>query len=249
MIVIGKDYIKTRYGFRKDGASHFVVIAPHAAGDDKKTGLLARGLAKKLNAFLVVNTRFIKPTNSRAKLKPEYVQDFNKLSWGYKSLRYFWRNKKRPMKFFYRRIAKYCDLAKEYSREKKAVAIYLHGTKEENIGIDIGMGLKALKFSNKFVGSFRSRYHCTGVPTVKISQVKKMKMLLERDLIKYYGSKVGIGHHFPGWSKRIAIQFHKNCGRDDYAIQLEIDKRLRADKKNRMFAADLIGKVLKQIFI
>lgn len=249
MIIVGKDYKRTKYGFKKKGESQFVVIAPHAAGDDLKTGLLARRLAKKLNAFLVVNNKFFKPTNSRAMLKPDQVQDFNKLGWGYKSQKYFWWNKKKPMRAFYSRISKYCNQAKQFSREKKAVAIYLHGTKEDHIGIDIGAGLRGLKFKNRFIGSSHSHYHCTGVPTLKINQIKMMKAKLEPLLEQKYGLKVGVGHHFPAWSKRIGIQFHKNCGRDDYAMQLEISKFLRQHKKDRLFLTNLLSKVLKQIFI
>jgi hypothetical protein len=249
MIVISKEYKRTRYGLKKQGQSQFVVIAPHAAGDDLKTGLLARRLAHKLNAYLVINNKFFKPNNSKAKRKPEFVQDFNKLGWGYKSLKYFWWNKKRPMRAFYSRIAKYCNWAQKYSQEKKAVAIYLHGTKENQIGVDLGVGLKTKKLKNKFIGSSQSHYYCSGVPTIKISQAKKIKNLLEPALLKKYGLQVGIGRHFPGWSKRIGIQFHKNCGRDDYAIQLEVNQILRQDKKSRLYLANLLSKVLKQVFI
>ncbi|OGY41156.1 MAG: hypothetical protein A2Y67_00990 [Candidatus Buchananbacteria bacterium RBG_13_39_9] len=249
MIVISKEYKRTKYGFKKKGQSPFVIIAPHAAGDDLKTGLIARRLAKKLNAFLVINNKFFKSTNSKAKTKPEFVQDFNKLGWGYKNRKYFWWNKKRPMRAFYSRIAKYCDLAKSYSREKKAVAIYLHGTKENEIGIDIGVGIKTKKFNDKFIKSSESNYFCSGVPTIEIDQAKELKKLLQSELLKKYGLKVGIGCHFPAWSKRIAVQFHKNCGRDDYAIQLEINKTLRQNKKDRLYLAYLLSEVLKQIFI
>lgn len=249
MIVISKEYKRTRYGLKKRGESQFVVIAPHAAGDDLKTGLLARRLAKKLNAFLVINNKFFKPTNSKAKIKPEFVEDFNKLGWGFKSKKYFWWNKKRPMRAFYSRIAKYCDLAKEHSQEKRAVAIYLHGTKEAHIGLDLGVGLKLHKDKNKFEGSSSSHYYCSGVPTIKIGQAKKLKFLLEASLRERYGLQVAIGRHFPAWSKRIGIQFHKNCGRDDYAVQLEISKILRLHKNDRLYLANLLSQAFKQIFI
>ena len=53
--------IITNYGQKKKGLSNFVIVAPHAAGDDIGTKEIAKEISNQLNAFVVINKKYIKP--------------------------------------------------------------------------------------------------------------------------------------------------------------------------------------------
>lgn len=241
----------TDYGRRKRGHSPFVIIAPHAAGDDLKTGRLARQLARKLNGFIIINNQYFKKSNSRAAQFPERIEDFNKLSWSHTKSRYLWKKKKSEMKVFFKHVAEFCDQAQAFSAEKRAVAIYLHGMNHETVGVDLGVGLRERKKKNRFVGSFQSYqyygYKCSGVPTLKIKQIKEIRKRLQEKLSVDYNMNASVGV-YPAWSKRIAIQFHKHCGRNDYALQLEIHRKFRLGKIGRRYLSALSADTLMTIF-
>ncbi|MBU1132064.1 hypothetical protein KKC32_02345 [Patescibacteria group bacterium] len=241
-------YIETEYGKKKAGKSRFVVIAPHSAGDDLKTGYIARLLAMELDASVVVNNKYFKSTNSKAGRKPDYIEDFNKLSWSGTNDKYMWKSKKPAMKQFFDDIIELCELAREKSGKEKAVAIYIHGMAHEKLALDLGIGLRAKNGNNRFIGSSKSEYYCSGVPTIRISDLKKLRMLLQDPLQRKYGLSVGVGFEYPAWGKRIAVQFHKHEDRDDYAIQLEINNILKKNDKDIKYLVGLFKKSLRKIF-
>ena len=241
----------TGYGKKSTGQSRFVIIAPHAAGDDLKTGIIARRLAKKLNGFLVINNKFIKPENNQANEKSDWVEDFNKLRWSYKHKRYLWKRKKPEMKEFFKDIDNFCKQAEQFDNENKAIALYIHGIKSEKIGIDIGAGLKKHNDSqNKVFGTKKHREvkDNTGKVTVKIGTLKKIKKQLADKFEKDFGLNISVGNHYSGWSKQSAIQFHKLEGRDDYALQLEISHLFRQDKDKINYIVSLLTETLRENF-
>jgi len=242
--------IQTSYGRKKPGCSPFVVIAPHGAGDDKKTGVIANRLAKKLNGFLVVNKKYIKSDNSRAHKYPEKIEDFNELCWGHSYNKYLWKRKRPEMKLFYKDVDAYCKEAKKINPFKKAIAIYIHGMNSNEIGIDIGVGAKKFVHTDTIYGAkayrfFRKNY---GKITLKISLIKKIKDDLQKKLAKDRELKVTIGGHYSGWSRQSAIQFHKHGGRNDYAMQFEISHLFRQKYSEINYIVETLGNALQQTF-
>ncbi|KKR08290.1 MAG: hypothetical protein UT32_C0002G0053 [Parcubacteria group bacterium GW2011_GWC2_39_14] len=239
--------VRTSYGVKREGKTEFVIVAPHAGGDDRCTGKIARLIGKQLEAGIVINKFFFKKTNSRAEKLPDRAIDFNRLYWSSRQGKYIWKKQFPAMKEFYTDIGKFCDRVAERSH-KKAVAVYIHGMNIPRLGIDIGVGMKAKGKGFRFEGSLKSPYYCSGVATLQLSQVKKIKKLLETGIMNKYGLMVGVGKHYPAWSKRIAVQFHKTAGRDDYALQLEIDKELRNSPEDLVYISNLISESLKNTF-
>ncbi len=241
----------TTYGKKNEGFSRFIIIAPHGAGDDLKTGVITHRLAKKLNGFLIINNKFIKPENRHAIEKPEQTEDFNKLRWSYTRNKYLWGRKRPEMKEFFTDIDNFCNQARKFSPDDKAVAIYIHGIKSENIGIDIGAGLKKHNDSiNKVFGTKKHKEvrDNTGKVTVQISTLKKIKKQLAEKFKKDFGLDISVGNHYSGWSKQSAIQFHKLEGRDDYALQFEISHLFRQDNDRINYIVELLSETLKNNF-
>lgn len=241
---------QTKYGRIKPGKSQYIVIAPHAAGDDLKSGLIASKLAKRLEAFLVVNKIYKKPGNSACKIAPNICEDFNKLLWSKKHDKYLWKKKQPAMKQFFTDIAKFNEQAKLQTGAKKAVNVYIHSYTSKESGLDIGAGLRPGKFKSKLFGS-RKHYSVgnnSGEVTIKIGDIKKLKNFLEKKLIKDYNLNVTIGESYSGWSRQSAIQFHKCEGRNDYALQLEISQHLRRLPKDIEYTVDLIAQAILLIF-
>ncbi len=239
---------KTRYGEKEKGRSRFLLIAPHAAGDDLKTGLIAKRLAEELRGFLVVNNKYIKPNNSRAKQNPRRVEDFNDLCWGTKSKKYFWKKKKPAMKVFYEDIAIFCDQARELHK-KKPIAVYVHGFNSDGIGIDIGAGARNHNGGGKIYGSRRHKEtgDNTGEISVKIKILKRVKKDLEKKLKKDFDLGVTVGEEYSGWSKQSGIQFHRNVPQDEYSIQFEINQQLR-EPQNLKYTINLLKTILQKNF-
>ncbi|MFH0987889.1 MAG: hypothetical protein V1763_00785 [Parcubacteria group bacterium] len=237
---------RTVYGRKASGGSRFVIVAPHAAGDDRNTARLARHLAKLLDASIVINNKYFKFTNSKAALKPQYIEDFNELSWSKKKCDWRWENKKLVMKMFYDDIAEMCDAINTRTKGKP-VCIYVHGLRSIPLGIDIGMGLRAVNGKNRFIGSSQARVY-SGVPTIKISQLKKLKQLLQGPIKKDYNLDIGVGNIYSAWDKRCGIQFHRCCGRDEYAVQLEIYYLLKKTEEGVARMAHLLADTFKSTF-
>lgn len=240
--------ISTNYGRKKEGYSPFVIVSPHGAGDDKKSGVIANRLATKLNGFLVVNTKYIKATNSRAKYIPDRIEDFNQLCWGHSYNKYLWRKKHPDMKQFFRDIGQYCNTAQNYNVHKKAIAIYIHGMKKNGSAMDIGIGVKLLWNRPVTACVWRMFDRNSGVMTLELHHACKLRDELKKYTAKYHPLPVTIGKHFSGWSRKSAIQFHKHGGRDDYAVQIEIDPRMRNNHAAINQTVDALSSALKQTF-
>lgn len=239
-------YTITNYGYKRPGEGRFVVVAPHAAGDDLKSGFIARRLARRLKAACVVNDRYFKPTNKRALREPEFVEDFNRLSRGRKSHHYLWRRKKPAMKEFFDDIRACCREARARVHGKKPVVIYVHAMPDNGVDIDLGVGLHAKKNKARFVGSHKSDYDCTGVLTVRFKQLKELRRLILGGLPP--GIVLGIGQRHRAWSRLTAVQFHKHAPRNDFAMQIEFSRRLRFDKIKRKCIIKLLATGFKNVF-
>ncbi len=236
---------KTTYGKKRARNGRFVLVAPHGAGDDLKTGIIAVRLAKVLKSTYIVNNKYKKNSNDNI-IDDEFVEDFNRLRWGRIKNKYLWARKKPAMKEFYSDIEKKCEDIKK--NNKKPVVVYLHAMKNDEVGIDIGVGLKFKK--NRLFGAhnhFDFNFN-TGEVTLKIGKAKRLKKFLESSLTKDRGLDVTIGEVYSGWSRRSAIQFHKNGLRNDYAMQLEINQYLRKDDVNINYLVDLLSRALINIF-
>lgn len=230
---------KTNYGIKEKGKSGFVIVAPHAAGDDLKTGEIAQSIAKQLKASLVVNEKYVKPTNSKAGVKP--VRDFNRLPFK-KNGKYEWSGKRedKHMKEFYDDIEK---IAKSIN---KPVIVFIHGMIDRyGIDIDIGCGAKYDKKDGKLKGTEKPDKHpkageSTGIITANLKKMEELKKFFcDRD------QKTDIGRKFAAWSKRNGVQYH--TGTPHGSFQLEITSRLR--KKNKLnYTSRIIAEALKSIY-
>jgi len=237
--------IMTKYGRKREGKSHFVIIAPHGAGDDLKSGIIACRLARKLRGFLVINNKFKKPTNSNVEKKNEYIEDFNRLFWSTKINNYKWGERHPEMKRFFSDISQYCKQAKKYTQDKPVV-IYIHSFENKNIGVDIGVGGQYLDKQQKLVitEDNGSEGKNKGKITAKPEVVIKIKKVLEEQLRKNYDLGVSIGQHYIGWSRQSAIQFHCHGLQDEYALQMEINQQLRKNNKNINHIVNILAEVL-----
>lgn len=238
----------TNYGYKKNGSSKFVIVAPHAAGDDLKSGFIAQKLAQKLNAYLVVNKFYKKPNNSHAIENPHLVEDFNELTWSEKKEKYLWGRKNPAMKEFFKDIEKVSHQAKQNSPENKAIIIYIHSFTSDHIGIDIGAGAKHHNFSNKIFGSLyhREKGDNQGKITLPINLIKKIKKELEKKVKIKYNLATTVGYQYSGWSRQSAVQFHCHEDRDDYSIQFEISQHLRRSEPDLDYTIQILEETIKK---
>jgi len=241
---------QTCYGYKVKGHSPFIIIAPHAAGDDRKTARIARLLAEKLHGFCVINNRYKKPSNSKAHLFPKRIEDFNKLYWNSKLKSYRWKMKKPQMRKFYRDIEKFSNKARKFSKNEKVMCVYIHGMNSDSVGIDIGAGVKYKKEDYDYIDSSKTKESKTssGVPTLSPIQIYTLQKELEKKLQKFFPFTVSIGKIFSGWSRQSAIQFHKHEGRDDYAVQFEINHILRNNEINRRQTIKILEETLRKLY-
>jgi len=235
--------IATGYGFKQEGQTKFIVVAPHAGGDDWRTKRASKLIAQELKAYLIVNSIFFKSTSPKAHKYPENIEDFNKLRWSNKQNKYLWARKKPEMKEFYQDIRTFRRQIKE--KNNTPVAIYIHGFKAKRIGVDIGVGIKA-KNEKRFLNKNKNSGPNSGLITIKISHLKKLKEILSEEL-KPLNLRVTVGNRHIGWSKCSAIQFHKHNKRNDFALQLELNRSLRR-KNNIQLTSKIISKALKFTF-
>jgi len=239
--------IFTSYGYKLKRQSPFVIIAPHASGDDQKTATITRQLAERLGASMIVNRKFFKPENRKAKDKPAYIEDFNQLRWSQLKNQYLWSSKKVAMYEFFKDVSRCCDNARKYATEHKSIAVYIHGIRDKEIGVDLGVGIKARGDRNKFAESLSSTASNSGRATIKISKLKKIRRILNEGMQEKFKLIATVGCIFIGWSRRSAIQFHKHEGRNDYAIQLELNKKVRR-KESREQLIELLADSLEKTF-
>lgn len=240
----------TNYGQKRKGSSKYVVVAPHAAGDDLRTKEIAEAIAKHLNASLVINEKYIKPTNPRANSTPEKIEDFNRLSWSASQSRYIWNRKHSHMKEFYYHIKEFTEYAREHGKGK-AIVVYIHGMEDnsDQIGIDIGFGAKY--HDGRLKGARGTKYkhpnsgRNTGVVRAKRNDVEKLKGTLEERLNQDRRLKAEIGKFYAAWSRRDGIQYHAWSA--DYSLQLEISSFLRKSN-NVAYTAKLIADALQNVY-
>lgn len=238
----------TSYGYKKLGSSKFVIVAPHAAGDDLKSDLIAKKLAQKMEAFLVVNKFYKKSTNSHASDNPDLVEDFNDLTWSEKKEKYLWGKKTPAFKNFYKDIADFSTQARQHNPKNKAIVIYIHSFISDHIGIDIGAGAKHHNFGNKIFGSL---YHSEkgenqGKISMPISLIKKIRQELEKKVKIKYNLATTVGYRYSGWSRQSAIQFHCHEDRDDYAIQFEINQNMRHTQVDLDYTIQILEETIKK---
>ncbi len=175
--------MKTVYGIKKRGNSEFVILAPHAAGDDLNTKELALAISKKLNASYVINTKFVKPSNKNSKNK--YIQDFNKLP--IINGKYDWNIVCEEMKKFYYDARSFCC--------KNSIILVIHGMRSHGRdGIDIGIGL----------GDYIINIFKRGAGTFNFKRILQIK----RELNEFVPTT--IGKYFSAKRRDNAIYFF-NC--------------------------------------
>jgi len=226
-----------------------VFVASHAAGDDRYTGALARKLAEQTGGSYIVNKNFIKSTNSRADTCPERVADFNRNSWSHAYKKYSWKRDKPEKRIFYEDIAEIYDTAK-LRRGQKAVAIHIHGMKHEELAADLGIGLR----TNTQTGELETNtdgHVYTGRITMPVSFARDLQIGLHSVLSteeRYPVHEIGIGRLYPAFSKRMGVPFHKHNGRSDYAVQVEINRRIKEKKRDRDAFTTTFAKQLHQVF-
>lgn len=243
--------VATSYGQKKKGSSKYIIVAPHAAGDDKRTKEIAKKIAIIMDACLVINEKYIKPENTRAKSNKEMVEDFNKLSWSSVRQQYIWDNKKPPMRSFYNDIEGFAkDIRNQ--REERAVIVYIHGmtNRSDNLGIDIGFGAKydngKLKGPSGTIGNHPESGINTGVIRAKRRDMEKLKKIMNEKLDKeHHQIKADIGRFCQAWSKENGIQYH--AGTPDYSFQLEISSLLR-EREKIDYTSKLIADSLRAIY-
>lgn len=227
----------------EEGSSKFVVIAPHAAGNDKNTGKIAEIIAQRLNAFLVINIRFRK----KAKVKKN-EENFNKLSWD--GNQYNWTGKKKEMKDFFDDIISFSKSARVKSKNNKAVIIYIHGlSNTRDIGIDIGVGMKEDE-KGELRGATGSNRHpdaCKnkGKKRVEKETIIKLRKKLNQ-ILKKRNLRVTIGAEKAAWSRQNAVQFHANTPND--SMQFEIVYSLRNNDQNIEFISNILAEALKEVY-
>lgn len=228
----------TPYGKKMIGSTPLIIIAPHAAGDDLKTGIVATKLARALGAFVIINNQYYKPTNKKALLSPEHVSDFNKLTWSFKKEKYLWARKHPQMKQFFEDIKKFTELARNFSPDQKVLSIHIHAM-NLHTGIDIGAGVKFHPRFKKFQTSATKKSGPnSGSITLELSMLQKFRSALQNTFLPQKAD-ITIGKNFPGWSKFSAVQWHKYNNHNDEAFHLEIGKELRLsqEKRNELIAS------------
>jgi len=231
--------IETTYGKKMLGNSPFVVIAPHAAGDDLKTGYIAYKLAEQLNGFAIINTVYKKPSNTKA--TPENTEDFNKLTWWKAGQKYLWSKPIRhhpDMRKFFHDIEEYTKIARTFGVDGKAICLHIHGMKSSEYGIDLGAGITE---------ETQNETQNTGISTLETSLLQSIKKELQAPLIQDWNMKVSIGR-FAGTSRQSAIQYHTHQQYHDHALQIEISSFFRKENEKTDYIITLLSNTLSKIF-
>lgn len=236
--------METGYGYKVEGSSKFVIVAPHAAGNDKNTDKIAGLIAQRLDAFLVINTRFRKKTKVK-----KNEEDFNKLSWN--GNQYNWGGKQGEMKKFFDDIKTFSESARNKSRDNKAVIIYIHGLRNtEDIGIDVGVGMKEDGITGELRGATGSNRHPdarknTGEKRVEKETIIKLRKKLNQ-MLEARNLRATIGAKKAAWSRQNAVQFHANT--TDDSMQFEIVYALRKNDRNIEFTSNILAEALQEVY-
>lgn len=240
-----QEFINTPYGVKRMGHTRFVFVATHGAGDDRHTNRLVRLLSREMDAYGVINKFFTKKTHSKAHINPDNVEDFNRLSWSHRYKRYIWTRRKPELKIFYKDVADICDGIE--ARGEKAVVIHIHGMDHDTLGIDLGAGVRFNDRKKKFLTNTPGHIY-TGKLTMPRKDLLEFKNLLDKELKQEFNLEVGIGEVYPAYSKRMGIQFHKHRGRDDIAVQVEINKKIKDTPELRKKIVKILSKTLSIIY-
>jgi hypothetical protein len=240
---------RTNFGKKEKGNSRFVIVAPHAAGDDLRTAELAEEIGRLINGSVIINEIYVQRTSARSYQNP-YVEDFNFLPWSDERQAYQWDKRHPDMKEFYENIKEYAEAARQYGNGR-AVIVYIHGMDDDgkNLGIDIGFGAKY--YHSKLKGTIGEDRHPdvqdnVGEMRARPEDMEKLKAILSEKLNRDYSINVGIGERYAAWSRNNGVQFH--LGSTDYSFQLEISQFLRNPKRIK-YTAQIIADALKEVFI
>ncbi|MBT7902245.1 hypothetical protein HN587_00125 [Candidatus Woesearchaeota archaeon] len=220
-----KERIETKYGFKQEGASKYVVVAPHGAGDDLQTDKLVEKIAELLGASLVVNNKIRRSQSDfndiaaarMGGLKHEFYSDISELAMGAR-----------------------IHSKGEHDGEQHALVIYIHGVSDDGrIGIDLGIGAKYNSATKTYVGPKKhpKGKSNTGVVRTNTKLARNMRLSLDEKLKNDKGLRTWIGKKYPAWSKNNGIQYHK--GTPDHSMQIEICRELRRSD-NLDYVAQLI---------
>lgn len=239
------NYRSRPYGHMIEKTSPFIIVAPHAAGDDAFTRYVVYGIVEDLQASAVINTTYIKPTNSKAEQYPERVEDFNKLAWWEKKEKHTFATKHKDMKTFYKDIFK----LQESVRKKelgRSIIVHIHGMSSTSSCLDIGMGAWYNLGKGEFEDSSsvkENNGHITMPKEITVLLRKKMEEVFKQQCSK----DITIGRHFPAWSRKSGIQSHATINPADWALQIEMDKSLRTNAKTAKHSGKLISQALASL--
>ena len=241
--------VVTSYGAKYIGESKFVIVAPHAAGDDINTGSISGNVAYLLKAYRIMNNKFVKPRNSRAMTDGSNVEDFNHLSW-YRN-EYVWGGKKPEMSEFYSDVRAYSEDARKHSHDRRAVITYIHGMEDrpDFLAIDIGCGLKYDGNRLKGTQGTADKHPESGTNTGVVRATRQEMEKLQADLGRCITSvdprfRAGIGEYKAAWSRSNGIQWH--AGTNDASFQLEINKTLRDNPEG---TSRIIADAIRNVYL
>jgi hypothetical protein len=239
---------RTNYGTREKGCSKYVIVAPHAAGDDLRTKEVAEEIGRELNASVVINDVYVQQTSTRSYQNP-YVEDFNNLPWLNMQQIFLWDKRNPDMKEFYEHIQEYAADARKHGNGR-AIIIYIHGMDDDgtNLGVDIGFGAKYNE--GKFKSAIGRDRHPDaqdnfGETRARPEDIEKLRALLAEKLKVDYLINVGIGERYAAWSRHNGVQYH--FGTPDYSFQIEISQFLRKPQRIK-YSAQLIADALKAVY-
>ncbi len=220
-----------------EGSSPIVIVAPHAVeDDDENTKVIAEEMAKNLNAFLLINDKFHKPTDN----KDDSTEDFNHLPPS-KDGKYEWDKRVPEMKAFYDKLESLAKKASSLSKDnnKRCLVLFIHGLSHDKYDIDLGAGAKSAPNMVINAEQHVKAKDNSGSITAPIKFVENFKEILKKE-----GLKVGTGDVFSAWDEQNGTQYLRNIGMDCYSIQLEINTNLRDDPKK---TAEVLSNAVKQL--
>jgi phage replication-related protein YjqB (UPF0714/DUF867 family) len=227
---------QTQYGWRSTGESKFVIVAPHGAGDDELTELVAEEVARIMDAAAVVNTEYRRESCD--------LNDISDVT-----------TDQRKQQFF-ADITQAAEEARQYSSidhdgEEHALVVYIHGMKDRgDKGIDIGIGAKWREKKGRYQGA---EYHpkavkedgtrMEGKVRTNIEMARQTRISLDDTLGSEKGRTAGMGKVFAAWDEHNGIQYH--AGTEDHSIQIEISRSLREDPE---YIAGVIATALQDAY-
>jgi len=236
---------RVKYGTKVLRNSKFIIVAPHAGGDDLHTKELAEEIARLVDGSVIINEEYVQKTSTRSYQNP-YVEDFNDLPFSDEQHEYLWNKRHPDMKAFYADIKELTETARKYGNGK-AIIIYIHGMddNETNLGIDIGFGAKYFDGKLKGAREHPDAQNNNGEIRSKPEDIEKLRALLADKLKADYLINVGIGERFAAWSRHNGVQYH--FGTSDYSFQLEISQFLRKPQRIK-YSSQLIADAVKAVY-